>query len=101
MRGVSAGEAGLQAQASDAALPALRKHGVPVLCLIASISQRLHDGLRQAGATRCLPKSTGRSTLYANMRELISGDAIAPNPLARRPVLVADNKLPNRRYLGA
>ena len=100
--GLSAGEAEGQARAdSNSALPALRRHGVPVLCLVASISQKLHEGLRQAGATRCLPKSTGRSTLYQNLRELISGDAVVANPLAGRRVLVADNNLPNRRYIVA
>jgi two-component system sensor histidine kinase BarA len=102
--GLSAAEAGQLAQAQSqagSALPALSKLGVPVLCLAASASQNLHESLRQAGASRCLPKSTGRSSLYQSLRELVSGEVLSPVQLTGRRVLVADNNVANRRYIVA
>ena len=100
--GMSAAEAEQQAQgASPPLLAELQRLALPVLCLIASASQSLHEALRRAGATRCLPKATGRDALYAALRELVSGEAVSPAQLEGMQVLVADNNVANRRYIVA
>jgi two-component system sensor histidine kinase BarA len=85
----------------DSVLRALDKMGVPVLCLIASVSQNLHEALKTKGATRSLSKSVGRLALYHALTELISGQAVPETQLGGRTVLIADNNIANRRYIVA
>src|SRR5581483_3568096 len=100
--GMSRAEAEQELQAlGDPVLPALQRMGVPALCLIASVSQSLHEAMKAKGATRCLPKSVGRVALYHAICELISGQVVPETQLGGRTVLVADNNVANRRYIVA
>ncbi|HUP92716.1 MAG TPA: ATP-binding protein [Solimonas sp.] len=73
----------------------------PLLVLVASASLELRDRLRAAGAAACHPKSIGRVTLRDELSRLTSRPAAGVSPLDTRQVLIADNNLPNRRYLAA
>ncbi len=100
--GLSAADAEHEAAAGkDSVLATLHSLGVPVLCLIASASQNLHEALKHKGANRCLPKSAGRLGIYETLCELMSGEKVSATQLAGHHVLVADNNLANRRYIVA
>ncbi|HZP13020.1 MAG TPA: ATP-binding protein [Nevskiaceae bacterium] len=100
--GMSRAEAEQELQpVGDPVLPALQRMGVPALCLIASVSQSLHEAMKAKGATRALPKSVGRVALYQAISELISGQAVPETQLGGRTVLIADNNVANRRYIVA
>jgi two-component system sensor histidine kinase BarA len=74
----------------------------PLIALVTSASLEAHERYRRAGASACHPKAIGRMTLQEELVRLTSaGPARGDLPLAGRRVLIADNNLPNRRYLAA
>lgn len=72
----------------------------PLLVMLASASLDLPARLRAAGITACLPKSAGHETLQQTLLRLTGVAAQTPT-LQGETVLVADNNLPNRRYIAA
>jgi two-component system sensor histidine kinase BarA len=78
------------------------QHQPPLIALITSASLETHERFRSAGASACHTKAIGRMTLQEELVRLTSAGGVrADLPLAGRHVLVADNNLPNRRYLAA
>ncbi|MFC4253242.1 hybrid sensor histidine kinase/response regulator [Sinimarinibacterium flocculans] len=98
--GIKPGDRGTPAV--GAILAACAEHQPPLLALVASAALPVHEQLRDAGAAACHAKAIGRDRLHDEILRLITASpATEQQPLAGRRVLVADNNLVNRRYLGA
>lgn len=98
--GLKPGDRGLPA--FRAILAACGEHLPPLLALVASAALRVHDDLCDAGAAACHAKSIGRQRLHDEVLRLTSSaDLPDQHPLRGKRVLVADNNVVNRRYLGA
>jgi len=72
----------------------------PLLVMLSSASLDLRARLRAGGAAGCLPKSASHEALQEELLRL-TGIAQSGRRLKDRSVLVADNNLPNRRYIAA
>lgn len=72
----------------------------PLLVMVSSASLDVQARLRASGAAGCLPKSASHAVLQTELIRL-SGAALAAPRLKGKLALVADNNLPNRRYVAA
>lgn len=83
-------------------LASMKARKVPVLSLVASFAEDVHQQLREQGATASLPKSTNRLTLYRVLCRLIGAQGHGEErrlAFLDLPVLVADDVETNRKLL--
>lgn len=106
---IGLGAQGLALPEVKAQFQTLRAEGCDIIALINSIDETLHEQIRSAGASACLPKLLSRRELKARLcQALIPDDAAhhpdgsrdhAAGPLGGYHLLVADDNRINLRLL--